>query len=61
MDMDTDPKVGGEMDTSIRYLVVGAGVTFATYDNFEDAESLRVKLDEKLICTVSVVEEHNNE
>ena len=56
--MDTDPKVGGEMDTSIRYLVVGAGVTFATYDNFEDAESLRVKLDEALICTVSVVEEY---
>jgi len=56
--MDTDPKVGGEIDTSIRYLVVGAGVTFATYDNFEDAESLRVKLDEALICTVSVVEEY---
>jgi len=50
--------VVGEMDTSIRYLVVGAGVTFATYDNFEDAESLRVKLDEALICTVSVVEEY---
>ena len=56
--MDTDPKVVDEMDTSIRYLVVGAGVTFATYDNFEDAESLRVKLDEALICPVSVVEEY---
>lgn len=46
-------------ENKIRYLVVGAGVTFATYDNFEDAESLRAKLDEALICTVSIEEEEN--
>ena len=47
-----------EMETSIRYKVVGGGVTFATYDEREDAESLRAKLDELLIFDVSIEHEY---
>ena len=66
--MEDDPRVEralmhrdfhrNEMETSIRYLVTGGGVTFATYDSREDADSLKSKLDQLLIFDVSIEHEY---
>lgn len=47
-----------EMETSIRYLVNGGGVTLAVADTRESAESIKQKLEECTILTLTIEHEY---